>query len=75
MNGPPKTTLTEFFALCEIDNFAITLLYADVPQYFTWRNKTWSRRKLGVDVPGFPNVKHVTQSTHDKESVSTSNCF
>ena len=34
-NGPPKTTLTEFFVLCEIDNFAKTLLYADVPQYYT----------------------------------------
>lgn len=30
-NGPPKTTLTEFFTLCEVNNFARTLLYADVP--------------------------------------------
>ena len=56
-NGPPKTTLTEFFALCEVDNFTRTLLYSDVPQYYTWRNKAWSRRKQGVDVLGFPNVK------------------
>ena len=59
-NGPPKTTLTEFFALCEVDNFAKILLYADVRTtilHYTWRNKTWSRRKQGVDVLGFPNVK------------------
>lgn len=34
-SDPPKTTLTEFFALCEADNFAQTLLYTDVPQYYT----------------------------------------
>ena len=56
-SDPPKTTLTEFFALCEIDNFAQTLLYADMPQYYTWRNKSWSRRKQGSDVLDFPNVK------------------
>ena len=48
-------TLPEFFALCEVDNFAKTLLCAVVPQYYTWRKKTWSRRKQGVDVLGFPN--------------------
>ena len=29
--SPPKTTLIEFFALCRVDNFAKTLLYADIP--------------------------------------------
>ena len=54
---PPKTTLTEFFALCRVDSFARTLLYADVPKYYTWNNKSWSRRKQGTDVAGFPGVK------------------
>ena len=54
---PPKTTLTEFFALCQVDNFAKTLLYVDVPKYYTWNSKTWRRRKQGKDVAGFPGVK------------------
>ena len=54
---PPKTTLTEFFTLCQVDNFAKTLLYVDVPKYYTWHNKSWSRRKQGTDVVGFPGVK------------------
>ena len=54
---PPKTTLTEFFTLCQVDNFAKTLLYVDVPKYYTWHNKSWSRRKQGTNVAGFPGVK------------------
>ena len=55
---PPKTTLTEFFALCQVDDFAKTLLYVDVPKYDdTWSNKSWSCRKQGKDVAGFPGVK------------------
>ena len=54
---PPKTTLTEFFALCRVDSFAKTLLYADIPKYYTWSNKSWRRRKQGTDVAGFPGVK------------------
>ena len=54
---PPKTTLTEFFALCRVDGFAKTLLYAEVPKYYTWSNKSWSRRKQGTNVAGFPSVK------------------
>ena len=41
---PPKTTLTEFFALCCVDNFARTLLYADVLKYYTWSKKSWSKK-------------------------------
>ena len=56
-SNPPKTILTEFFVLCQRDDFAKTLLYMDVPRYYTWRNKSWSRRKQGKDVTGFPGVK------------------
>ena len=54
---PPKTTLTEFFTLCRVDGFAKTLLYVDIPRYYTWNNKSWNRRKQGTDVAGFPGVK------------------
>ena len=54
---PPKTTLTEFFTLCQVDNFAKTLLYVDVPKYYTWHNQSWSTRKQGTNVAGFPGVK------------------
>ena len=30
-----------------------TLLYVDVPKYYTWKNKSWNRRKQGVNVAGF----------------------
>ena len=54
---PPKTMLTEFFVLCQSDDFARTLLYQEVPQYYTWSRKTWNRRKQGKDVAGHPGVK------------------
>jgi hypothetical protein len=31
--NPPATTLTAFFALCQKDAFAKTLLYSEVPTY------------------------------------------
>ena len=38
--NPPKTTLTEFFELCDradaFSTFARTLLYSEVPRFFTW---------------------------------------
>ncbi|XP_039969509.1 uncharacterized protein LOC120781369 [Bactrocera tryoni] len=33
---PPVTTLTAYFQLCETDEFFRTLLYSEVPHYFTW---------------------------------------
>ncbi|XP_044596953.1 uncharacterized protein LOC123273577 [Cotesia glomerata] len=40
----PKTTLTEFFTLCQrfdiFGRFAKTLLYGDVPHYFTWNKSS-----------------------------------
>lgn len=55
---PPKTTLTSFFTLCRTDGFANTLLYSEVPQYFTWNptGKLFQRRKQGKPVQGHPNV-------------------
>ena len=40
--APRHTTLTAFFALCQTDTFATTLLYNEVPSYYTWQpNKVW----------------------------------
>ncbi|XP_044575237.1 uncharacterized protein LOC123259041 [Cotesia glomerata] len=53
--NPPKTTLTAFFELCnradDFGSFARTLLYSQVPRYFTWtQTKTWMPRKQGSPV-------------------------
>ena len=32
---PPRTTLIAFFDLCKIDEFAASILYIDVPKYYT----------------------------------------
>ena len=31
----PETSSVEFFKLCQVDNFAKTLFYIDVPKYYT----------------------------------------
>jgi Helitron helicase-like domain at N-terminus len=56
---PPRTTLTAFFVLCQNDDFAKTLLYCDVPKYYTWQTsgKTWQRRKQGIPVEGHPGIR------------------
>lgn len=59
--NPPNTTLTGFFQLCQTDPFARTLLYHQVPQFYTWsQNKTFCRRKQGVPVEGFDIKKSDT---------------
>ncbi|XP_055542911.1 uncharacterized protein LOC129728491 [Wyeomyia smithii] len=54
----PNTTLTSFFNICQSDQFARTLLYSEVPQYYTWNiaSKMFQRRKQGQAVPAFVNV-------------------
>ncbi|GFR14530.1 ATP-dependent DNA helicase [Trichonephila clavata] len=56
--SPPPTTLTEFFTLCRNDIFARTLLYSEVPTYFTWNTSTrkFQRRKQGRAVQGHLNL-------------------
>lgn len=55
---PPHTTLTAFFALCSEDRFATTLLYEEVPKYYTWNAalKKFQRRKQGMRIEGHENV-------------------
>ena len=59
VNEPPRTTLTAFFLLCVKDDFAKTLLYCDVPKYYTWdaSGKAFKRRIQGTAVPGYRNVR------------------
>ncbi|GFQ69687.1 uncharacterized protein TNCT_566251 [Trichonephila clavata] len=59
---PPKTTLTAFFTLCQkpdvFGQFVKTLLYSDVPRYFTWNNsdKKWEPRKQGEPHPSISSI-------------------
>ena len=55
---PPATTLTSFFETCANDPFARTLLYSEMPKYFTCNasSKKFQRRKQGQPVPGYENV-------------------
>ncbi|CAM4795143.1 unnamed protein product, partial [Rotaria magnacalcarata] len=59
VNEPPRTTLTAFFLLCQKDDFAKTLLYCDVPKYYTWNasEKVFKRRVQGTAVLGYPDVR------------------
>ncbi|XP_014298458.2 uncharacterized protein LOC106693783 [Microplitis demolitor] len=52
-----KTTLTAFFELCKVDNFAKKLLYCEVPAYYVWRKHQFHRRKQGKIVPGYLGIK------------------
>ncbi|GFQ88846.1 ATP-dependent DNA helicase [Trichonephila clavata] len=56
--APPPTTLTEFFPSCRNDTFARTLLYSEVPTYFTWNTSTrkFQRREQGRAVQGHLNL-------------------
>ncbi|GFT56934.1 ATP-dependent DNA helicase [Trichonephila clavipes] len=56
---PPKTTLTAFFLLCQNDAFTKTLLYVDVPRYYTWNVslKEWKRRVQETPVDGWSGVE------------------
>ncbi|GBP29212.1 ATP-dependent DNA helicase pif1 [Eumeta japonica] len=59
---PPSTTLTSFFAMCEADPFAATLMYVEMPKYYTWNQSTkkFQRRKQGTPVPDWPAVDNNT---------------
>ncbi|CAB3251273.1 unnamed protein product [Arctia plantaginis] len=55
---PPSTTLTSFFAMCEADPFAATLMYVEMPKCYTWNQSTkkFQRRKQGTPDPDWPQV-------------------
>lgn len=55
---PPSTTLTSSIVMCEADPFAATLMYVEMPKYYTWNQSTkkFQRRKQGIPVPHWPQV-------------------
>lgn len=58
--SPRNTKLTQFFKLCQEDEFALSLLYCEVPRYYRWiagKNGRWQRRKTGTEVEGYPDHK------------------
>lgn len=57
--NPRDTTLTAFFKLCRDDQFARTLLYNEVPYFFTWNvsRKEFKRRIIGAPVDNQPDIK------------------
>ena len=57
--APPSTTLTAFFDICRDDLFAKTLLYAQIPKYYTWNAsaKKFQRRKKGKAVEGWQHLQ------------------
>ncbi|XP_067131955.1 uncharacterized protein [Centruroides vittatus] len=57
LSSPPTTTLLSFFDLCNVDDFAKTLLYSEVPVYYVWNKRSFQRRKRGVNVEGWSGVK------------------
>lgn len=56
--NPKNTTLTTFLQLCQNDPFAKTLLYHEVPRYYTWNAKKseFCRRKQGKRVPEYAGI-------------------
>ncbi|UYV74337.1 hypothetical protein LAZ67_11003112 [Cordylochernes scorpioides] len=57
ISNPRDTTLTAFFKLCNQDTFARTLLYCEVPSFYTWTNNKFLGRKQGTPVEGYPGVR------------------
>lgn len=55
---PPSTTLISFFAMCEADPFTATLMYVEMPKYYSWNQsiKKLQSRKQGTPVPDWPQV-------------------
>ena len=52
IDNPPDTTLTAFLKLCQDNEFARSLKYPEVPEYFTFskKDKKWLPRKQGVQI-------------------------
>ncbi|CAF1852572.1 unnamed protein product, partial [Brassica napus] len=50
--GIEKTMFTEWMVLCRRSEFARTLTYVQIPEYFVWNNttKVWSERKKGKTI-------------------------
>ncbi|XP_045498452.1 uncharacterized protein LOC123696361 [Colias croceus] len=58
LENPRQTTLLAFFRLCEVDQFARSLTYDQVPSYYTYDRQrgVFNRRQRGSAVEGFPGI-------------------
>lgn len=54
------TTLTAFFQLCKTDCFAKTLLYHEVPKYYTYNNSNFKRKNRSTLVNGYKGIMRNT---------------
>lgn len=80
LENPSNTTLLAFFKLCREDNFARTLLYSEVPSYFTLKSgKVFQKRVAhggGVPVSGHPSYyKHNVIGRLHSVSPRMNDCF
>lgn len=59
-----KTMLEAFFALCRLDQYARTLKFHEVPEYYIWdqRQSTWTRRRIGGPKIRLPDDTVVVRS-------------
>ncbi|GFR01921.1 ATP-dependent DNA helicase, partial [Trichonephila clavata] len=60
VENPRNTTLMAFFDLCQNDEFAASLLYEEIPGYYTFnkQNGSFQRRRRGTPVEGHPGIFH-----------------
>ncbi|KAL0830677.1 hypothetical protein ABMA28_002814 [Loxostege sticticalis] len=58
IDNPRQTTLLAFFKLCQECDFAKSLLYDEVPSYYTYDKQrgVFNRRRRGQPVDGVPGV-------------------
>ncbi|GBN53634.1 hypothetical protein AVEN_40472-1 [Araneus ventricosus] len=59
LTNPPNTALTGFFQLCKNDNFVKTLLYRNVPKFYTWDKSkiVFNRLKQCAIVEGHDGIR------------------
>ncbi|GBM54897.1 hypothetical protein AVEN_77808-1 [Araneus ventricosus] len=74
---PPRTTLTAYFEICKQDPFVRTLLYPEVPRYYTWDSvrKVFVRRKKGTPVFGSDVVASEALGRVYTVAPNNSECF
>ena len=79
--SPPTTTIIAFFTLCGNDVFAKSLLYSEVPKYYTWNisAKKFQRRQQGKKLEGHPNLYSTdlvcTLFTQRMQNAFTCDCY
>ncbi|GFT56567.1 ATP-dependent DNA helicase [Trichonephila clavipes] len=71
----PETTFIAYFNICNVDDFARTLFYHQIPRYYTWdsKNKMWSRRKIGQSLFHHPGIRS-TDAIGRVYTVHPNNC-